>query len=241
MQGKSGNGRVLMYRSSIVSTSGEVQSHPETYGNFFSLSSYDLGYIPFGANSTWACTIVSSSTDTDDDSTFGVFSDTVTPVFGTGLTSSFLAPKAYLNGSATYAVLAEIAGCDGRGISQCQVKLAVLLAFKFDGTNIPTPVFKPVVYSADIFPSKLKSSCFVEPNAFILMEDQYAFGSGIVTLAVACPRGPVLIDVTPVDGDNWLGYPTMQQRKCNPFGPASQSCDCTVNSQEHTIGCGQAN
>ncbi len=228
-----------MYRSSIVSTSGEVQSHPESYGHFLSLSSYDLNYIPLGANSTWACTIISSSSDTDDECTFGIFSDTTSPFFGTDLTSSFLSPKSYVNGSAAYIVLAQAAGCDGGDMSQCQVSLGVLLAFKFDGTNIPTPVFKPTVVSADIFPSKLKSSCFVEPNAFILLEDQYASGSGVVTLALSCHRGPVLIDVTPVDASlNWLGFPRMQQRACNPLGPASPSCDCTVNSEEQTIGCG---
>ena len=226
-----------MYESSIVSTSGEILSQPEFGGvkSFVGLSSYDLGFIPLGANSTWACTII-SGTDDMDGFTCGIFSDTSTPFFGKLLSNSFLAPKSFVNGSAFYMVFAEIESSSDILL----VNLAAVLAFKFDGINVPTPVFKPTVVNTDIVPSKLKRSCVVEPNTFILLEDQYS--SYVITLVLACSHGPVIIDVTLVEGpSDWLGPPTMQQRYCNPLGPVSSNCDCTINpdseDDDYSISC----
>ena len=230
-----------MYEKSIVSTSGEVLSNAGSDSSFYSLTSYDLGYVPFGKNSSWAGSIISSSTMPVIDSVVvGIFSDLTTPSFWMKLTSSFLAPKSFVKGSTVYTVHAQSSGCVAFE-NNCELHLGILYAFVFDGTNIPKPVMKQMLFSADVFPSILKDkSCGVEPNAFILLEDQFV-GSGVVTLAVSCPRGPVILDVTP-DNNSSFGDSRTEQRVCNPFGPVVSNCNCTVTTDpdsSNVLTCGK--
>ena len=214
----------------------------ESLLNGNSISSFSLGYVPFGASSDWGATLIGiHDLDGRYPVVIGLFQDQSCGVSWLGDTGTasdgvrfgVISPKSYLSlqGQVVAAVVTQQTEIYPTYI---QV-IGIGLYNSSTGGVAPTPMCSPLD-AVRIALDSLPDGCLLAKNPFAFIEDDQNSNGSTYSILLQCSSGPAVLDTPNL---NLLGgvitFNSVTSSNCSVFGNVCNSCNVLVQLDGETL------